>query len=505
MKFIDQLKRFAGIFLIIILLAISICVYFFKYVPEQRNVFHRSAFLELSQIQRAFQERTLAYRVALMNYLKMVHSQNQIFDGTPLDSFFKIKGVVSTSKVQAYGDNALQIGAPTFDQDSMTKIWELAYPMFLNAESTGITFTKNLDTLLSKIVVTYKDIFENYLLIRDKLRLSSKKSGSTEESNSIHKPPTGEIIFNPGSIVLDYEINTDSLLKKVDGVSLINVRDVSIEGNPYKLFLYPFKLGEERVILAGLINSKQYIEAYQKIPFSLISLAGVLVLLLLIHLPIIRIYLLGSFERIRDIDIRLIIGSYFIAAFIGFFLFTKIFLDQEQAGENKVHLRTLSNQISNRLVEEITNITLQLKSFDNKFDSLIKTQSPLLNSMCSKSKDKNFENDKIPLENIFRPKIYPYPDNLYWVDSKGDWVARWGFKKVFDNAPLIHVADRDYYIQFLHKEYLMLRDGPLDSTKFTIQPTLSKLDGEYTISVLIPSNVKSKLHFIENGAWILHC
>jgi hypothetical protein len=499
MKVIDQLKRFAGIFLIIILLAIAICIYFFKYVPEQRNVFHRSAFLELSQIERAFQERTLAYRAAIMNYLKVVQNQNQIFENTPLDSFFTIKGAIKKAKPQDYRDSILEIGAPTFDQDSMTKVWELAYPMFLNHKPIGITYTKNLDTLLSKIVFTYKDIFENYLLIRDNLHLSTKKSSATEESNAGHKPPTGEIIFNPGNIVLDYEINTDSLLKKIDGLSLINVRDVSVEGNPYKLFLYPFKLGNERVILAGLINAKDYNKAYQKIPFSLISLAGVLVLLLLIHLPIIRIYLLGSFERIRDIDIRFIIGSYFIAAFVGFFLFTKIFLDQEQAGENKDHLRTLSKQISSALVEEITNITVQLQSFDDKLDSLIKKRSPLLSSMCSKGKDVNFERNSIPLENIFKPEIYPYPDNLYWIDSKGDWVARWGFKKVFDNAPLIHVADRDYYTQFQKKENLMLRDGPLDSTAFTIQPTLSKLDGEYTISVLIPSNIKSKLRFIEKN------
>ena len=137
---------------------------------------------------------------------------------------------------------------------------------------------------------------------------------------------------------MDYLVNPDSLLQKNEGVSTMNILDVTIAGNPYKLFLYPFEMGKQKLTLAGLISDSNYREANQKIPFTFFTVFIVLLLLLVIHLPILRIYVLGPNERIRATDIRLIIGSYFIAAFFGFFLFTKIFLDEEQSIQNQKHL-----------------------------------------------------------------------------------------------------------------------------------------------------------------------
>jgi hypothetical protein len=106
---------------------------------------------------------------------------------------------------------------------------------------------------------------------------------------------------------MSFLVNPDSLLQRKGGIGVTDLQDVTIEGNAYKLFLYPFFLGSQELILAGLISESNYKEATQKIPFSFFTVFAVLLLLLVIHLPILRIYMIGPNERIRERDIRLII------------------------------------------------------------------------------------------------------------------------------------------------------------------------------------------------------
>ena len=186
-------------------------------------------------------------------------------------------------------------------------------------------------------------------------------------------------MYHSPDLNTDFLLNPDSLLKKNETTSLLNICDVTIEGNSVKLFLYPFEIGNQKLTLAGLISDTNYRKANLKIPFNFFTLFTVLLLLLVIHLPILRIYVhLVRIERIRDIDIRLIIGSYFIAGFFGFFLFTKIFLDKEQIVQNKEHLEMLSHQITDSLNKELKNIYLQLNDFDHTLDSLCKNANTAL-------------------------------------------------------------------------------------------------------------------------------
>ena len=207
---------------------------------------------------------------------------------------------------------------------------------------------------MGSMVATYKDIFDEVLLITDSQSQRQK----------------GEIIYKSGDLSMDYQVNSDSLLKKTDGFSLLNLHDVTIEGNPFKLFIYPFKLGDQRLILAGLISQSNYTQSFTKIPFNFFSFFAVLVLLLVIHLPILKIFLLGKDERIKDGDIRLIIGSYFIAAFFGFFLLSKIFLDKEQNTQNRRHLEILASKIKNNFNQELDTIRRQLRVFDQQLNLL---------------------------------------------------------------------------------------------------------------------------------------
>ncbi len=473
-----RIREFAGAFIIFSLLSLIFGLYFLKYIPAQRSNFHRNAFLELSQLENALQERNKGYRDAIHNFII-----EKNIDSAALLKFFNYRSENSQSlfsgKTQKKGIDTFSFGiGPTiFEQDELSRVWQMRYLVYRNDNLPVGSLSKNVDTLMSLLISTYKDIFDSYLLIRENQVHPHNDSRESEET------PRGEIIYKSGDLSIDYQVNSDSLMKKNDGFSLLNVHDVTIEGNPYKLFLYPFEIGKQRLILAGLISQENYKDAYQKIPFNFIALIGVLILLLLIHMPILKIYMLSSHERIRDLDIRMIIGSYFIAAFVGFFLFSKVFLDQEQKIQNHAHLEILSERIIDSLDSELTTIDEQLKIFDQKFDSLCHLKDSFLLSMVIDTGIESYTNH---LDSLFKPRVYPYLDNIFWIGSDGKWKARWAFKRVFNRSPMIDVKDRQYFKDFQFHQALLLQGRAKDS--FAIQPTLSKLDGEYIITVVRKSN-----------------
>ena len=473
-------RKLAGVFFILALLGVLLGLYFLKYVPDNRYDFHRSAYQELSQIGGALQERNDAFRNAIQSFL----SQDPI-EKSPLLQFFQYSGGKTTAGVTGM-DSSLEVRETRFDQDTVTGVWQMSYVLYTRAGRPAGELSKNLDTLMSKLVTTYKDIFDGYLLIRDQ---ADDAAGGRSSDNS----NGSKVIFNSSGLSVDYRVNTDSLLKKSDGFSLQGVRDAVIEGNLYKLFLYPLQIGKQRIILAGLISQKKYTAGFNSIPFNFMAFAGVLILLLIIHLPVLKIYLLGAYERIQDRDIRLIIGTFFIAAFVGFFLFSKAFLDQSANVENQLALRDLSSKIRVNLEQEIDSVCTQLQLLDAKFKEEVIPHADLMQLLRSQNdRLPTYKTDSMRLDSILKPGVYPYLDNLFWIDNNGRWVARWAFKKKYSKVPLIKVNDRKYFVDFKLKQNLVL-----ENHEFTIQPTLSRLDGEYTITIVTRSDSSTANAFRE--------
>jgi cbb3-type cytochrome oxidase subunit 3 len=466
-----RIRRYASTLGILILLAAVLGFYYFKYVPERRTEYNQAAFLELTQIEHALQNQDGAYNNALQNIIHHDKIDSLAFDKFNLQ-------VADSQKLEG----CKNVGSGRFNFVDALGNWQLLYPVYdhlpKNDQDTvrpKYTLSKNADILMNSIVSTYKDIFDDYLLIDNQKEIDGEYD-------------KGKIIFQSDDLYMNDRAEPDSFLKKNDGFSLNNLQDITIGGNAYKVFLYPFEMGSQNLVLVGLISDSKYRETNLKIPFSFFSVFIVMVLLLLIHLPILRIYILGPSERIRERDIRLIIGSYFVAAFFGFFIFTKIFLNKEQAVQNKNNIKTISNKIIGNFQTELDLINRQLCSFDSILIKLTKTgDSIYLNSMNAPPNSKTSINH---LDALFKPQIYPYPNIVFWISDGGQWVARWGFKDALTKSSMINVADRLYFKDFKNNEALSIKgvDGLI-----TIQPTLSKLEGEYVVTVAKKSTVQDSI------------
>jgi hypothetical protein len=55
-------RRFISILLMLLLLAVFLSLYFFKYVPEQKSDYNKRAFMELKSVTDAFSRRDAAYQ-----------------------------------------------------------------------------------------------------------------------------------------------------------------------------------------------------------------------------------------------------------------------------------------------------------------------------------------------------------------------------------------------------------------------------------------------------------
>lgn len=215
------------------------------------------------------------------------------------------------------------------------------------------------------------DVFDSYLLIIDNGSRHSRKDS------------IGEIAFNSGQLSMDFQVNIDTLLKKSDGFSLPGISDVNIEGNDYKLFLRPFRLHDYRAIMAGLLSRQHYTQRYEAVPFKLITTGSILLLLLLVTLPLLKIYIIGPHERITNLDLRTLIGAYFIAPVILFFLFAWNFLEKVQNEKHLKNLANLSGQLQNNLTAEIHSICCQLRRYDEIYRDSERISTPMMRTASS--------------------------------------------------------------------------------------------------------------------------
>jgi len=426
-------RRLISILVMLLLLAVFLSLFFFKYVPQQKSDYNRRAFMELQSVTDAFSRRDAAYQ--------------QVFSWSP-------------------GSHARQPDLIRISNDNGK--WEIVYT---SSDQKNIQ-RLDLDSLMHLLTDGDRDIFDSYLTI---LQNDSAQPHRPAPHNT--PPPNGEIVFNAGDLSMDYEVDMDTLMKKSDGFSTTNVHDAKIEGNDYKLFLYPFPFHGQRAIMAGLISVSNYTSRYESVPINLITTASILLLLLFIAIPLLKIYIIGSHERITTFDLRMIIGTYFIGGLVLFFLFSWNFLGSVQTANNKTTLGNLAKQVDTNFCKEIDTACLQLKQYDSIYRYDAKIQSFL--------GEKKYDSGRMSALSVMHPHLYQQFDDVFWINDTATWVARWGFKH-YKSLPIINVYDRQYFLNMKAGDVLLLKEAK-DTFPFCLEPTFSKLDDKFVSNILIRS------------------
>ncbi len=427
-------RRLISILVMLVLLGIFLRFYYFKYVPQKKSDYNGRAFTELKSVTDAFSDRDAACQQVA----------RWLYDQQP-DSVWL--GPDNTGK------------------------WDIVYRL----ASPYKPQRRNLDSLLHLLTDGDRDVFDNYLMI---LQNAAPPSPHSKDTPPAHKEKA-EIVFNSGDLSMDYQVDMDSLLKKSDGFSTMNMYDVRIEGNDYKLFLYPFPFHGQRTIMAGLVGLSHYTSRYESAPIDLITTGSILLLLLLVAIPLLKIYIIGSHERITTFDLRMIIGSYFIGGLVLFFLFAWNFLGSVQNANNRIALKGLARQLETNFCGEIDTACRQLRAYDKLYHN-----NGHIHSLLSQ---KHADSAEMKGITEMHPRLYRQFDDVFWINSSGKWVARWGFKE-YEALPLIHVSDRQYFQNMKAGDVLLLKKY---NDTFCLDPTLGKLDGKFVNNIVIRSQSNS--------------
>jgi hypothetical protein len=236
----------------------------------------------------------------------------------------------------------------------------------------------------------------------------------------------------------------------------------------YKMFFIPFSLDKHDLVLCGFVKNQTYSAGAYQLPVPFIYTLAILFLLILVALPLIKPYLIGSQEPLRFIDL---IG-FMLSLFLGCTLLTIIIIQVVLLKDGDImatgNLEILSKQINKSFIHELQKSYTQLDSIDNyvsKYNLSDKDKkldiSDTLNNYLESHKDTSVLN-------------YNF-DRLAWVNPRGSQIM----KAALDTASPVYqeVGDRDYFTLFKNKQYYSLPDVP--NSAFTLQPVYNRTNGEF--------------------------
>jgi len=425
-------KKQAPVLITLLVVISLLSVYFFIYLPSNEKDLQAQRFRVLQNIDSnivakvdnsttllknllsAYIENDIpAYRINLNKYISQFQEKD-----------FKLSGITASTANFApgvYNKTSIVLNNQNYD-----------FSLFLSSKDTTAgggnkAFRIGMASSLQKFIVPLlpDDVFDEYLVFWDgKLILQTFRSG-------IHY------------------VKEDSLLNVRNGISGWGIRTVTISGKEYKLFVQPVKFGDSgELIIAALINNQRYQQEKYQLPLNAVLLLITVVLLMMVSLPWIKLYQMGSKDRLTITDgiatgaVSMLLTS---LLFFALFKYNSSFRPDISSGSEA----ELAHKIKSALLYETR---LAYKTLF-QFDSLImerdelKTNVRLLGQSGIQSGNL-YENEK----NTVSDSVSNFLNNLclnqnihqaFWLDSSGMESYNWTSRSA--NAPYSNFRSRNYF------------------------------------------------------------
>lgn len=431
------------------LLAILLALYYFVYAPNQKNYYNKSAFRILKSISENFKQRINGYDTT--SRVKIIPKKNK---DNPVDAN------LSQARFEKLAGSFKQ----RMNAESSRSSTDDSSPKATDAE------------IMAPIVAIRNNIFETVIL--------SKKTTTG----------SGLIEYKSGSLDIDEIITIDTLLKKTSGFTFPTITDVSVEGINYKLFIYPFRNTGEFYLLGGFIGNHEYQVNSNRFPLTYILTIAVLIIIVLLSIPILKIFLIGSYENISINDVRALIAMIFITPFL-FILFNWTFwIGKAESKKSEKALATLHQEVIKNFTREIGECLLQLRSYDSLYNDPVGYVGPVKRRVYAIPKEKQIEFRDL----LFYPSYYKNLDVVFWMNNRGQEVTKWYFQN--KNTRYLNKSERQYFKDIDRNEAFHIPGA--DTASFSIQPTLSLVTGDYTVNIAKHSEAKIRKGDTDTSAYI---
>ncbi|MCK7559976.1 hypothetical protein MKQ70_35635 [Chitinophaga sedimenti] len=418
-------KRSAIVLMVILcILGAAFSIYYFHYVPGNRQRLHRYGFTTLERISE--------------NIIARNKDLAQLFSNERLvtRALANIGGECVADNTTTPGLTADHRFSYRRDKDSLCKV--------------------NTKAVLSPILSFRHELFSHYLLLY--------KTGSSTT-----------LAYADDGLGADAQVAADSLGALTNRHPFAQISTVSLNGETYQLFTHPFLLGEQQMVLCGLVPNSNYDSRLRDIPISFIYPLVILLIFVLICLPFARVYLIGRGERTGFGDALGIAVSVFIGMALTATIVIQVLLLSSGNQRAEAQMATLSDSIKHDFHAELQLMYNKLKAIDQLPDSLLRSQrgtAPYTITVANKGTLRHYRD---PL-----PGFFNY-DRVFWGDREGRQAifanSGWG-ANVSSN---VNLNDRQYY------RYFRLREPSSEEADFWVETVNSWALGDFRLNMAIRS------------------
>lgn len=450
----------------IVTTVLSLCFlcacYFFIYLPANERRIEEQRFRTLQNIDRNIHEK-IENSVSLLN--NIISADRNANTKAYIDNFSKEKFMLSVPdrEVNAYKNKAGK------NVDSLVKV-------VVNDSISQVTIdlqkmsSKDSAVLRGSLKFSFMQFIE-YMLpdaVFDEYIIFSK----------------GKTVFQsfPSGISI---LKEDSLIKIKQGLGGSLVKNINSGGKEYKFFLHEVNFGgENRWILGGMLSTSRFYKERSQLPAGIIMLLIIVVVGMIVIFPWIKLYQMGSKDRLTLADgastilVSMILMSLLFLCLFKYNKFIRI-------GASPDSKRTLASQINKNFYNE----TRRQYEFLKYYDSLRNKhniQSDIVNlkkeSIAYRDNSNVGTNTKsgITIKSL-QDSLKNWNDvadikQLYWLNSTGQEKFNW--TEEANNAPHSNFSSRNYFKSIKENNAYYL-DG--DSTKkYFLDQVISWTTGVFT-------------------------
>jgi hypothetical protein len=292
----------------------------------------------------------------------------------------------------------------------------------------------------------------------------------------------------------------DSIVRLKPKLSSAAVPIVTLSGIRYRAFLQGFSLmGTSSLTIVGLMKQEEFQDQRMQLPAGILMVLMTIVLVIIIGFPWIKLYQMGSKDRLTMTDIvATVVGLMLLMGLIFFvsYKYCRITAGKSDSGS----LNNLSTSLLSRFQKERNGFYELIKSFDaarrNQFLTSDSAQPKI-----DRLKPVNVPRSTKPASNILTRRTLLSPlnfgktlkipfdstrvDQVFWLDSSGKEVENWTTKK---DAPLNgNYKNRNYFKRLIEQSAYQLSRNDTGKPYFLDQ-IISWTDGLFSSVISVPVN-----------------
>ncbi|MFZ0389829.1 MAG: cache domain-containing protein [Calditrichia bacterium] len=466
-----QARRYKIVIFTTILLMLPLFIYYFIYIPNQRE----------SAVSRYFRLLSIVgdnIEATIQNQLKIIrnvatHASADSLHLKDMDTALKqVSNLEWREPPFMKRDSSLESGTRLWIENNIQGFWlNIDYSTVIDLtrapfeqQQVLIPVKTNLKDLLTSL--TQSSSFEEILVITDSGRVVFQRNPEKLRINQLDSLPPLKNAQKAGSI--NYQLS--------------GVYQTRFGGTAYQVFIHPLRIplgGNNKTgswVVCGLVENSRFQKEVQSIDYLFIIIFLFLIVLSILSWPLLKIVFMSKNEKLRLSEVLFILLSFLVGAALVNIALLEFYFYSGVSAKLDTQLVKLSEAIRTNVNREVNSMYAQLEDYNH----LILNSDGRQRFQASPTRI-NLLTDKT--SQLF-PEKYPWFEMVYWMDKLGRQQFKWTIKD--QTTSLINVASRDYFQKIVQNEWWS-NPPPQDTVRFWLEQIYSWNTGENLTVLSVPT------------------